>query len=131
MNISTALRAYQDVNIESGITGASPHRLIVLLLEGSLDRLTSAEGAIEQGDIGKKGEMISSVISIIDNLRASIDLEKGGEIASNLASLYDYMESRLVSANMDSDVTIVQEVKNLLKEVSTAWSQIPEELRNR
>lgn len=130
MDTRTALKAYRDVNIESGITGASSHRLIVLLLEGALDRLTAVESAIEQGDIGKRGELISSVISIIDNLRASIDMENGGDIAGNLVSLYDYMEGRLLSANIHSDVRIVQEVKNLLKEVCTAWSQIPEELRN-
>ena len=72
MNTRTALRAYQDVNIQSGITGASSHRLVVLLLEGALDRLTAVEGAIELGEIGKKGELISSVISIIDNLRKII-----------------------------------------------------------
>lgn len=131
MNRQSALAAYRNVKIESGITGASPHQLIVMLLEGAVDKLTAVESAIELDDIGQKGELISRVISIIDNLRASIDTADGGEIATNLISLYNYMENRLLTANLQSDVEIIQEVKGLLKEISTAWMQIPEALRNR
>ncbi len=129
MNTRAALMAYQDVKIEGGITGASSHQLVVMLLEGSIDKLTTAEVAIENGEVAEKGRMISGVISIIDNLRASIDVPKGGEIATNLVSLYDYMEHRLLEANLASDVAIIQEVKALLKEVYEAWLEIPFDLR--
>ncbi len=130
MNTRAALMAYQDVKIEGGVTGASAHQLVVMLLQGSLDKLTSAELAIENEDVAEKGRMISGVISIIDNLRASIDNQKGGEIATNLVSLYDYMEHRLLEANLGSDPSIIQEVKALVKEVYDAWLEIPAEIRS-
>ncbi len=130
MNTRTALLAYQDVKIEGGIAGASSHQLVVMLLEGAIDKLTSAEGAIGRDDIGEKGHLISGAISIVDNLRASIDLKKGGDIAPNLVALYDYMEARLLEANMKSDVAIIREIRELLKEINTAWQEIPVEIRS-
>ncbi len=130
MNTHTVLSAYQNVKIESGINGASSHQLIVMLLEGAMDKLTMATRAISEGNIGDKGQQISGVISIVDNLRASVDLAQGGEIALNLVALYDYMENRLLEANLNSDASIVDEVKSLLKAVYQAWTEIPEELRD-
>ena len=129
MNKHTVLQAYQAVKIESGVSCASAHQLVVMLLEGALDKLTAAEGAIEQGQIGSKGQLISSVISIVGNLGASIDKDRGGEIAENLLELYAYIGSRLLEANLQSDTGIVREVKDLLKEIHAAWLQIPEEMR--
>ncbi len=129
MNTRTALAAYQDVKIESGVNGASAHQLIVMLLQGAMDRLASAQRMIEEGDVARRGELISRVISIVDNLRASVDTEKGGEIAENLIALYDYMESRLLMANVQGSAEILDEVRSLLREIETAWTRISPEQR--
>lgn len=124
-----ALDQYKSVGLHSGMTDASPHRLIGMLLQGALDRIASAKGAISRNDIRDKGELISKAIAIIDNLRASLDHVQGGEISANLASLYDYIELRLVQANSASDITLLNEVSSLLVEIKSGWESIPGDQR--
>jgi len=73
--------------------------------------------------------LISKAIAIIDNLRASLDHVQGGEISANLASLYDYIELRLVQANSASDITLLNEVSSLLVEIKSGWESIPGDQR--
>lgn len=124
-----ALSLYKTIGVQGGITDASPHQLITMLLSGALDRVASAKGSISRGEIGRKGELLSSAIAIIDSLRASLDHNKGGEISSNLASLYDYIEQRLIQANMASDTAPLDEVSSLLMEVRAGWESIPNDAR--
>lgn len=124
-----ALKEYQAIGVQSGVTDANPHRLIGMLLAGALDRVASAKGAIARGEIPRKGELLSAVIAIVDSLRASLDHERGGEISGNLAALYDYIEQLLVQANLDSDVTQLDEVSFLLTEIKQGWESIPVDAR--
>tara|TARA_R110002073_G_scaffold17284_1_gene65242 strand:+ start:956 stop:1348 length:393 start_codon:yes stop_codon:yes gene_type:complete len=119
-----ALNEYQQVAIQSKVNNSTPHSLVSMLLQGVLDKLAKATGAIQRNDIAERGQTISESIRIIDNLRASLDIPNGGTIASGLASLYDYMERRLVEANSKSDVLIVEEVVTLINEIKSAWDTI-------
>jgi flagellar protein FliS len=105
------------------IEEASPHRLIQMLFEGCLQRMAAAKGAIMHKEVAIKGENISKAIGILGGLRASLDLSQG-EIAKNLDRLYDYMERRLVEANLKNDETIIDEVSDLLRDVKSAWDAI-------
>ncbi|HYC42132.1 MAG TPA: flagellar export chaperone FliS [Noviherbaspirillum sp.] len=117
--------AYAKVGVETGVTAASPHRLIVMLFEGAMVAVASAIQHMQAGDIAKKGEAISKAISIIDSgLRASLDKKVGGEIALNLDALYEYMSTRLVLANLKNQQTILEEVYQLLKGLKDAWESI-------
>ena len=129
MNQMLALDQYKSVGVQSGMTDATPHQMIAMLLDGALDRIASAKGSIERNEVAKKGELLGSDIAIIDGLRASLDFDNGGEIAANLASLYDYMERRLLEANVSDDAEILDEVGGLLKEIRAGWESIPEEIR--
>lgn len=124
-----ALKQYQSVGVQGSVLDASPHQLISMLLGGVLDRVASARGAIERDEISRKGELLSSAIAIVDNLRATLDHERGGEISSNLAALYDYIEQTLVQANMTSDAEKLLEVSALLGEIKSGWDAIPEEAK--
>src|SRR5262245_11305306 len=124
MNAMAALRQYQSVNTQAQAVDASPHRLIQMLMEGGLTRLAQARGAIERGQLGQKGELIGKAIAIIGGLRDSLNFEQGGEIAVNLDSLYEYMVSRLLEANLKSDAALVDEVAGLLRNVKTGWDGI-------
>ena len=86
-------------------------------------------GAIERGDKGRQGELLGKAISIIDNLRVSLDQERGGDLAARLGDLYDYMQRRLLQASTESDVAILDEVRSLLKEIKAGWDAIPAEYR--
>ena len=118
-----AAKAYGKVGVQSGAY-ASPHRLIQMLMDGVLDKISNAKGHMSRGDIKQKGNFISWAISIIGGLRASLDFEKGGEIATNLESLYDYMERSLVIANAENDMEKLDEVSTLLTTIRDAWVQI-------
>lgn len=125
----TALQQYQAIGVQSGVTDASPHQLISMLISGAADRIAAARGAMERGETARKGELISKAISIVDGLRASLDRDNGGEIAANLGALYDYIEQGLVEANLRSDVARLDEAARLLGEVREAWNSIPAEQR--
>jgi len=117
--------AYQSVGLQTSIEGSSPHQLVVLLLAGARQAILLAKGGIEQNDIPAKGSAITRAIDIILNgLRVSLDLEKGGEIAANLSALYDYMARRLLRANLHNDVAALDEVLRLLTEIQEAWEAI-------
>jgi flagellar protein FliS len=129
MNASQALNAYRNVGTQSAVDGASPHQLIALLFDGALDRIASAKGAMARGDIATQGSLIGKSITIIDNMRASLDHEQGGELSQRLASLYDYMERRLLEASTTGDQSILDEVSGLLREIKSGWDAIPAEHR--
>lgn len=124
MNAMAALKQYQSVNTQVQAVDASPHRLIQMLMEGGLTRLAQARGAIERGQLAQKGELIGKAIAIIGGLRDGLNFEQGGEIASNLDALYEYMVSRLLEANLKSDAALVDEVAGLLRNVKTGWDGI-------
>jgi flagellar protein FliS len=119
------LNAYSDVGIGAAVSSASPHQLIILLFEGASQAIVVARAGIEAGDISKKGAAITKAIDIILNgLRASLNLEDGGDLAQNLYALYDYMARRLLYANLHNDKAALDEVQNLLKEIHGAWVDI-------
>ncbi|WP_077529041.1 flagellar export chaperone FliS [Vreelandella utahensis] len=121
------LRAYQQVNTQTSITDADPHKLIQLLLDGALERINMAKGKIEAGDYAGKGNLISKSMEIIGSLRSSLDFEQGGELAGNLEALYDYMERGLLEASIRNDVEKLDEIASLLRTVKEGWQSIREE----
>ena len=119
------VNAYAKVGIETGVTSASPHKLIVMLFDGALVSLAGAMNHMKAGNIAEKGAAISKTIMIIDSgLRAALDKKAGGEIAEGLDALYEYMGSRLLQANLKNDLTILEEVQRLLGELRSAWNAI-------
>lgn len=126
MNPMKALRAYQKVNSHAQISEASPHRLIQMLYEGGLDRLAQAKGALERGDIPQKCLMLTKAIDIITGLRQGLDEEKAEDPAAiqQLASLYDYMNTQLLQANISNDPETIDEVARLLITLKSGWDGI-------
>jgi flagellar protein FliS len=118
-------RAYQEIGLETGVAGASPHQLVLMLLDGALDAIAHARGHMQTGNVPAKGAAISRAIRIIsDGLRVSLDLERGGAIAVQLRDLYEYMARRLLEANLKNRQDLLSEVTSLLGEIRTAWVQI-------
>jgi flagellar protein FliS len=118
------LNQYQQVRAESAIEGASPNELVQMLFQGAIEKLAVAKGHMLRQETAPKGEQLSRVISIIEALRASLNMEAGGEIAQNLNRLYEYMERRLLEGNMRNDPAALDEVGRLLGEIKGAWDQI-------
>lgn len=121
--------AYGKVAVDVSVESADPHKLVLMLFEGALLALASATLAMRRRegatDLARKGEAISKAIDIIANgLKASLDLEAGGELAQRLAALYDYMCARLLHANLHDQPAVLDEVSHLLAELKEAWEQI-------
>ncbi|MFC6669787.1 flagellar export chaperone FliS [Marinobacterium aestuariivivens] len=124
MNIN-ALKQYKSVDLRATVATATPHQLIAMLFNGAQEALAKAAGAIERKDIGLRTAQINRATDIVINLKGTLNLETGGEIASRLDGLYDYMVRRLAEANRDNDEVKVREVRGLLTEIADGWSQIP------
>ena len=118
------LKAYQQVNTQTSITDADPHRLIQLLYNGALERINMAKARMQAKDFEGKGKLISKAIEIIGGLRSFLDFEKGGDLAPRLEGLYDYMERTLFEANAKNDIAKLDEVAKLLHAVKDGWDGI-------
>ena len=128
MNANTGLTEYMVTKNESALTDATPHKLIGMLLDGALESIAKANGAITSGDIAAKGEAIGKAMTIVENLRTMLDSERGGAISANLEQIYDYIGRRLLQASSSKDPEILKEVAALLREVKGGWDAIPSEL---
>ncbi|MFI5445969.1 flagellar export chaperone FliS [Polaromonas sp. UC242_47] len=121
--------AYARVGLEIGAMSASPHQLIVMLFDGAKAAMSMARHHMASGDIVAKGNAISKAINIVDNgLKASLDATAGGqageELVANLTALYDYINQRLMYANLRNDPAMLEEASKLLESVSSAWRDI-------
>jgi flagellar protein FliS len=121
--------AYQQIRSHGGVESADPHGLITLLMDGALERLVTARGHMQRGEIAAKGEVIGRCIDIIGGLRDALDPKVESPLVSQLDQLYDYMSRRLLHANLRNDVAALDEVSALLQKVRASWVQIPLEAR--
>ncbi|MFT5676418.1 MAG: flagellar protein FliS [Paraglaciecola sp.] len=120
------INAYKKGNLKQDIAQADPHKLTLMLMQGALDRVAISKGCMERKDYAGKAEHMSRASAIIMNLRDTLDMANGSEISVNLFELYDYMIQRLIDANVQNNLKIMDEVINLMLPIKTAWSQIPE-----
>ncbi|GAB3505008.1 flagellar export chaperone FliS [Pseudoxanthomonas daejeonensis] len=120
---------YRKTGVSAKVNEADPHRLISLLFEGAGQRIRRAQACLAQGDPAHKGKAIGEACAIIGHLNGSLDHEAGGEVASNLSALYDYIVRRLIEANLHNDRAALSESLDLLGEIESAWNAIPEAQR--
>lgn len=126
---NSKLAAYQSVSVHGGVSSADPHRLVLMLMDGALERLALARGCLERGEISRKAQLLHSCITVITELRGSLNLAQGGELAQNLSSLYEYMMRQLMRASMEDNHELIKEVIGLLGEIRGAWVAIGPEVR--
>jgi len=127
MNASVAMQQYRQNHVQGGVDSGSPHRLVQMLMEGALEKTLSAKSFMRANNIAQKGEQISWAISIIDGLRSCLNMDLGGDMAQNLSALYDYMEHRLLEANVKNDPKMLDEVGQLMIQIKSGWDAIPQE----
>jgi flagellar protein FliS len=118
-------RAYQ----QNDILTLSPVAIIERLYQAMERSLIAAKDAMEKGQPAIKGEKLGHALAIIGELQASLDMEKGGEIATNLYDLYSFATHRLLMANMKDDTAIIDEVLRTMQPLSEAWTTLRMENR--
>ena len=119
-------KQYQQMSNHTAVTDADPHRLIQLLFEGALARISKAKGHVDRNEIEQRNKAINSAIGIVGGLQESLNMD-AGDIAANLNSLYDYMIRRLFEANSENSKEMLNEVALLLIEIKSAWDGIREQ----
>lgn len=123
-NTPSGLSHYRSVGAYGAAAADSRTELVLQLMDGACEQIAMARGHMSRKETARKGEAIRRATGMIDGLRASLDLERGGEIAGNLNRLYDYMNRRLVEANLTDAPEMLEEVAGLLGEIRSAWQQI-------
>jgi flagellar secretion chaperone FliS len=121
---SAALKQYVSVQVQSGVTEATPHRLTAMLFDGALARIGRAKGHMQRGELAAKGEAISATIAIVGTLAGSLRRDAAPELVDRLAALYDYILRRLIAANLDNRVDYLDEAGRLLATLAEAWHAI-------
>ena len=126
MNSISRAAAYDDMATKSMVMGATSHGLVRLLFEELSGSLKSAEFYIEHGDEANMRKSLSKASRILAGLQGSLDFEKGGEIATNLAELYRFCIKELYRANTAADKEAISSVRALIDPFQQAWSDMPQ-----
>ncbi len=125
-----SLQAYKKVSVDSQLSAASPHKVVQMLMAGAIERLIQGKAAMQQGNIPVKGERLGKALDIIISLRGCLSMEDGGEISTNLDQLYEFMISQITTANQTNESQPLDDVIDILREIKSAWDQIPVEYHN-
>jgi len=120
-----SVNTYKSVAVESAVSSADPHQLVTLLFDALLQSIVVAKSSLQKGDIPTKAKNITKAVRILEEgLKASLDMERGGEVALTLRSLYDYSIYRATEANLNNDAKILDELIATLTPVADGWRQI-------
>jgi flagellar secretion chaperone FliS len=116
---------YREVAVKT----ANPMQLIVILYDAAICSLQEAREHIKANNIEGRVRSVNKCISAISELQSSLDLENGGNIASSLDRLYDYMKRRIFTANVQQSAKPLEEIESLLDNLRSAWRAIAEQNR--
>lgn len=115
-----AARAYGSVALEAQLAAASPHRLVALLYARLASLLREAAGARAAGDTARRARATERALAIIEGLDATLDHERGGEVAATLATIYDVVRDRL----LDGGEPALREAAASIAAIGEAWERI-------
>ncbi|ASG63198.1 TPA: flagellar export chaperone FliS [Kluyvera georgiana] len=117
-------QAYAQIGVESAVMSASQQQLVTMLFDGALSALIRARLFMQDGNQQGKGLSLSKAINIIENgLKIGLDEDSRDELTQNLLSLYAYMVRRLLQANLHNDVSAIEEVEALMRNIADAWKE--------
>ncbi|MED0668235.1 flagellar export chaperone FliS [Pseudobacillus badius] len=106
----------------NAVTTASPGELTLMLYNGCLKFINQAKQAVADGNIEAKNTSIQKAQAIIQELMVTLNMEMA--VSENLMSLYDYLNRRLVEANIKNDTIILEEVEGFVTEFRDTWKEV-------
>ena len=115
---------YQNAYKKASVNTLDQTKLIIMLYDGAIKNASFAVEHMKSGQIEKVHDCLIKTKNIVTELMATLNMDRGGDIANNLQSLYSYMFSQLIEANMNKKTEPVVVVIDLLKELRAAWTQI-------
>jgi flagellar secretion chaperone FliS len=114
------LNAYRQTEVQS----RTPLELVVMLYDGALRYILAAKIAIAQRDIRARKEAVGKLLAVVAELQNTLDVERGGEIASTLDELYAYMIRRIMDAVSTNNAAPLTEVEHLITTIREGWQGI-------
>ncbi|MBG9586617.1 flagellar export chaperone FliS [Cytobacillus firmus] len=117
MAVSNPYQSYQ----QNSVNTASPGELTLMLYNGCLKFIHQAKKAIMDNNIEAKNTNIQKAQNIIQELMVTLNMDI--EVSQNMMSLYDYMNRRLMEANIKNDTGILDEVEGLVTEFRDTWKE--------
>ncbi len=116
--MTTAHQAYQLSSVQT----ASPGQLVVMLFDGCLRFLRRAEAAAKAGQPAELTAGVNRATAIIMELNATLDMEAGGEISTNLRNLYVFLQRHLLDAARESDAHAIRQAIGIVAELRSAFA---------
>ena len=116
---NNAYNAYKN----NSVNFASKEQLLLMLLDGAVRFAKTGRQAIEEKNVMKAHENIIKTEDIFIELMATLDVEQGGAWAKNLMSVYEFINHKLIQANLKKDSAILDEVIPLIEEVRDTWNE--------
>ena len=116
--------AFYETDMAAKVAAATPHQLVMMMFDGLEDELVRAKSHILAKRYERKAQSINKCINILNALTSALDYEKGGELATNLASIYDYCVHRLYEASNALSAEMIGEVEVLIAELRDGWNAI-------
>lgn len=120
MNFTKMLGQYEKTRTQT----SGKMDLIILCYEKAIQCLHLAKTFFTDGEYEKKARMMQKAMDIIGELQASLDYEKGGQIATNLSALYNYINRRLLQGDINKEVGAYDEAIRIMSELKEAWEGI-------
>ncbi|MBB1201387.1 flagella export chaperone FliS [Enterobacteriaceae bacterium 89] len=118
-------QAYAKIGVESAVMSASQQQLVTMLFDGALSALVRARLFMQDNNIEGKGLSLSKAINIIENgLKVGLDEKSDDELTQNMIALYAYMVRRLLQANLRNEISAIEEVEYLLRNIADAWKEV-------
>lgn len=117
--MSYGLGAYKKTSVET----ASKEQILLMLYQAAIKHCKKGIEAIEQNSLSKKGEHIGKMQDIVVELSNSLDFEIGGDVAKELASLYDYLLYASTQANIKLDASQLQGCLKVLNTLYEGWTE--------
>jgi flagellar secretion chaperone FliS len=118
MAVNNPYQQYQNNSVNT----ASPGELTLMLYNGCLKFIKLAKKAIEDKNIEVKNTNIQKAQNIVSELMVTLNMD--AEISKNILSLYDYLNRRLMEANIQNDVSILNEVEEFVVDFRDTWKQV-------
>ncbi|WP_322804341.1 flagellar export chaperone FliS [Vibrio alfacsensis] len=121
MFLDSGYDSYQQVDLNAQAAAASPHQLVVMLIDGLLNEVERTRGHMSAGRLAQKGASINKCMNILVGLDSALDMENGGEIAENLHQLYDFCQLELFNASVHNDLDKLTNVERVMGNIREGW----------
>ena len=113
-------QAYKQIDVNTANRG----KLVVMLYSGAITFLNKTKMFMEKKDFENKAKFIGKALDIVEELNIALDLQKGGEIAKNLRSIYMFLIRYIGQANLENNTEKIDKTISILEKLKNSFEEI-------